>query len=201
MSTSSSAMTALNPSVRERILAAARTEFATHGLRASSVRSIGARAGVTAAMINYYFGGKRPLYDVIVEEAQARLLTSVEEALRGGREGDLPARLTGAYFDFLAREHDFQRLLLREVLDRGEGVSGFVHRYVVPLRTLFEDLFGRDDSAFQSVITLFGAVAGYFIYEPVLSELLGQDAMSEESLERRRRHVMDLAALLSRGEP
>jgi AcrR family transcriptional regulator len=34
------------------------------------VRSIAERAGATAAMINYYFGGKQALYDTVVSEVQ-----------------------------------------------------------------------------------------------------------------------------------
>jgi AcrR family transcriptional regulator len=178
-------------------LTAAKAEFAAHGLRAASVRAIGAKAGVTAAMINYYFGSKRALYDQIVATAQARLYARVVDALTRSDEAELPARLTSAYFDFLSEEREFQRLMIREVLDRPEGLREFVRRYIVPLRALFEDLFGRGDEAFQAAVSLFGAVAGYFLYEPVLTELLGEDAMAEKHLERRRRHLMALAVHLS----
>ncbi len=186
-------------SVRDRILTAARAEFAASGLRGASVRSIGARADVTAAMINYYFGSKRALYDQIVHEAQAKLLTRLSGALKGIDESDLPARLTATYFDFLSEEREFQRLVLREVLDQGEGVSMFVREHVVPLRELFEEQFGDDDEAFQIAVSLFGAVAGYFLYESVLTELSGTDALAEESLAARRCHVMELARTLYRG--
>ena len=199
MAGTSSAATSPTANVRERIIAAARAEFAANGLRGSSVRSIGARAEVTAAMINYYYGSKLALYDLVVEEAQAKLFARVSDALRGGARADLPARLTAAYFDFLSEERDFQRLLLREVLDRGEGVPAFVHKYIAPLRVLFEDLYGGGDDAFQTAVSLFGAVAGYFLYEPVLTELAGEDVLAENSLARRRQHVVELATLLARG--
>lgn len=184
--------------VRERILVAAKTEFAAQGLRGASVRAIASRAGVTAAMINYYFGGKRALYDQVVDDVQGRLLARISETLATGDGSELAARLTGAYFGFLAAEREFPRLLLREVLDRGEALTTFVRRYLAPLRAVFEERFGGGDAAFQSAVSLFGAVAGYFLYEPVLTELLGADAMEAERLERRRQHVMELAALLSR---
>jgi len=55
--------------VRDRILASARTEFADHGLAAASVHRIAERAGATAAMINYYYGGKLALYETVIDEA------------------------------------------------------------------------------------------------------------------------------------
>ena len=182
--------------VRERIVAAARAEFAKLGLRATSVRVLAAKADVTAAMINYYFGSKRALYDQIVEEAQADLRARVARALAGATPAELASRLAAAYFDFLAEEHDLQRLILREVLDSGEGLGGYVERYVAPMRALFAARFGDDDATAQAAISLFGAIAGYFLYSPVLGELFGDDPMSPERLANRRRHVMALADLL-----
>ena len=128
--------------VKQRIIAAGRTEFARSGLEAASVRAIGDGAGVTPAMINYYFGGKRPLYEAVVAEAQRRLLARLGTALSGEREG-LAARLAGTYFDFLAEDQELQRLLLREVMDQGENTRALAQNFVGPLRALFEEYFGK----------------------------------------------------------
>jgi AcrR family transcriptional regulator len=181
--------------VKERVLAAGRAEFAKHGLSACSVRAIGERAGVTAAMINYYFGGKRALYDAVVAEAQSRLRERLSAALEGDR-ARLAPRLAAAYFDFLAEDHELQRLLLREVLDRGENVRELAARYVQPLRALFDRYFGSGEEAMQLAISLFGAVAGYFLYEPFLGAFVGADPLAPDVLARRRRHVIRLATLL-----
>ena len=194
----SGADAAQSANVRERILDAARAEFAESGLRASSVRVIAANANVTAAMINYYFGSKRALYDQIVQEAQADLQGRLMRALAGAAPTELAPRLAAAYFDFLAEEHDFQRLILREVLDSGEGIGGYAQRYVAPMGALFAQRFGDADATVQAAISLFGAIAGYFLYSPVLAELLDDDPMSPERLAMRRRHIMSLADLLVR---
>ena len=185
--------------VRDRVLAAAREEFAARGLHAASVRTIGAGAGVTAAMINYYFGTKRALYDAVVTEAQGRLLARLLAAMPEPGEAGAPARLAGAYFDFLADERQLQRLLLRQVLDRDEEVGGLTAQFVRPLRALLERHFGGDEAALQGAISLFGAVAGYFLYEPVLGPFLGMDPLSPRSLAARRAHVVQLAALLEKS--
>ncbi|MBW2461853.1 MAG: TetR/AcrR family transcriptional regulator [Deltaproteobacteria bacterium] len=173
--------------VRDRILDAAREELALRGFQASSVRTIGENAGVTAAMINYYFGGKRALYDAVVAEAQGRLHARLGAALA---EGPSAPRLAGAYFDFLAEEPQMQRLLLREVLDG--GVDQFPEM-LRPLRALLTEHFGGD-RAVHAALSLFGAIAGYFIYEPVLGELLGEDPLSPDALARRRSHIIELAS-------
>ncbi|WP_402463532.1 TetR/AcrR family transcriptional regulator [Isoptericola aurantiacus] len=47
---------------RERILAAARREFAAHGYRGATLRSIAAAAGFDIALIAHYFGNKDGLF-------------------------------------------------------------------------------------------------------------------------------------------
>jgi TetR/AcrR family transcriptional regulator len=173
--------------VRERILTAAREELARHGFAASSVRTIGRSAGVTPAMINYYFGGKRALYDAVIAEAQGRLHERLAAAIA---DGPTAARLAGAYFDFLAEEPLMQQLLLREVLD---GERRRFPELMRPLRALLAEHFGGEASV-QGALSLFGAIAGYFIYQPALDELLGEDPLSPDALARRRRHIIELSS-------
>lgn len=196
-------MTDPSESVRERILAAARAEFAARGEEAASVRVIAEAAGVTAAMINYYFRGKRALHDAVVVEAQGRLFARLSTALPAGRGAGgsavVAAAVAGAYFDFLAEDRELQRILLREVLDGGERNREFARRFVRPLRALLAEHFGEDEAVVEHAISLFGAVAGYFLYEPLLAELLDDDPLSPARLALRRRHVVELATRLADG--
>jgi len=187
--------------VRERILAAARAEFAARGFGAASVRTIAERAGATAAMINYYFGGKQALYDTVVAEAQGRLFARLDRAGREGGSEGLPVRLALAYFDFLVEERELQRLLLRQMLDRGDHLRERAPEIVGPLATLLEQHFGDRAVAHQYAMSVFGAISGYFIYEPVLGAFLGRDPMSREMLAARRRHVAELTTLIERSAP
>ncbi|WP_338692859.1 TetR/AcrR family transcriptional regulator [Streptomyces sp. Q6] len=56
---------------REAILAAAVVEFTEHGYARAGVRQIAERAGVTAMMINRYFGSKENLFAQAVDRAFA----------------------------------------------------------------------------------------------------------------------------------
>lgn len=186
-----------SPGVRERIAAAALEELSRRGFAATSVHEIARRAGVTAAMINYYFGGKRALYEGVLAEAQARLHARLAVALERGDAGQgVAPRLAGAYFDFLAEERQMQRLLLREVLDAGDDARHRAPELVRPLREILELHLGRDEHALQSALSLFGAIAAYFIYEPVLGELLDRDPLSADALARRRSHIVQLASTI-----
>lgn len=61
---------------RAQLLAAARVEFAERGYEGATVRRIAERAGVDAAMVNHWFGGKEALFtaslDIPVTPAQIR---------------------------------------------------------------------------------------------------------------------------------
>jgi len=188
--------------VREKILLAAKAEFARRGFEAASVRDIASAAGATAAMINYYFGGKQKLYQEVVDTAEAELFTQLAQVFTAPVcEPSFAARLVGAYFDFLTRERELQRLLLREMLDNPRSADTTVRRHVEPLRQLFKTHFGDAGADFQAAVSLFGAVAGYFIYAPVLESFLGQDPLSTAALAKRRKHVVTLAESLSIDRP
>lgn len=53
---------------RAAILASARRAFADHGYDGAGVRAIAAGAGVTAMMVNRYFGSKEGLFGEVVED-------------------------------------------------------------------------------------------------------------------------------------
>lgn len=52
---------------RERILAAARARFSRHSYENVGTRDIAADAGVDAALVNRYFGGKENLFAEVIE--------------------------------------------------------------------------------------------------------------------------------------
>jgi TetR/AcrR family transcriptional regulator len=59
---------------RERLLNAAVTLFARKGIAATPIAEIAAQAGVTAAMVHYYFTDRQRLLDAVCDE---RLLSNV----------------------------------------------------------------------------------------------------------------------------
>lgn len=61
-------------STRDRILEAARQHFADFGLAHASVRAITRLAGVNSALVRYYFGSKRTLYEEVVHHIAKRLI-------------------------------------------------------------------------------------------------------------------------------
>ncbi|MCC8245149.1 TetR/AcrR family transcriptional regulator [Saccharothrix luteola] len=69
------------------LLAAARAIFVERGYEGATVRSIAARAGVDAAMVNHWFGGKEALFAKAVLQVPVDVNALVERILDGPDEG------------------------------------------------------------------------------------------------------------------
>jgi len=66
---------------RVRLLDAALQSFSQRGIAGTSLRSLAADAGVTPAMLNYYFGSKERLVDAVVNERLLPVLDSLKERM------------------------------------------------------------------------------------------------------------------------
>ncbi|MFE1345337.1 TetR family transcriptional regulator [Streptomyces sp. NPDC058757] len=73
------------PGARERILEAARTQFAEHGYDKTSVRGIAKAAGVDPALVHHYFGTKDEVFAAAIEVSFEPALV-VPAILDGPRE-------------------------------------------------------------------------------------------------------------------
>ncbi len=66
---------------RQRILDIARLAFAARGYDASTNRSVGADAGITAGAIYHYFGSKLDLYIAVHDDVQERVYSQFSDAI------------------------------------------------------------------------------------------------------------------------
>jgi len=62
---------------RELLLEAALTLFAEHGVAGTAINEIAARAGVTPAMVHYYFTNREQLVDALARERLLPIVTAV----------------------------------------------------------------------------------------------------------------------------
>lgn len=85
------------PGARERILAAARAEFAARGYEKTSVRGIAKAADVDPALVHHYYGTKEQVFAAAVEMSFAPALNAPEAVLEGGLDG-VGERLTRFVF-------------------------------------------------------------------------------------------------------
>ncbi|MBQ0848275.1 TetR family transcriptional regulator [Streptomyces sp. BH-SS-21] len=75
------------PAARDRILAAAREEFAERGFEKTSMRAIAKSADVDSALVHHYFGTKEQVFEASIEVAIGPLLTAPGSIGEGPLDG------------------------------------------------------------------------------------------------------------------
>lgn len=121
--------------LREGLLDATVACFARHGIAGSSLRQIATEAGVTPALLHYYFGGKEALLEAVIEER----LMPVTQGLRGPllQAGDDPRALIHGFVRTVlttALAHPWlPQLWVREVLHEGGGLRELMQQRVGPM--------------------------------------------------------------------
>ena len=131
-----------DPAIRERMIDVALREFSAHGFRGVSVTAIAKEAGATPAMIHYYFGNKKGLYEAVLQHALGPILTRLQSATDHPPDGEdrLP-RFVHDYMRLLADNPQVPSLIVRDVLSPGGQmrdtfVQGFAGRGGRGLRDL-----------------------------------------------------------------
>ncbi|WP_042268254.1 TetR/AcrR family transcriptional regulator [Paraburkholderia heleia] len=111
--------------MRERLLASATQLFGEQGIAATTMAQIAEAAGVTSAMVHYYFTNREKLLDAVVEERIARSIAFVWESVDSAR-GDLAQdphalveELVARLFEVTSRMPWLPPLWLREIVNEG----------------------------------------------------------------------------------
>ena len=105
-----------------RILQAAEEEFLLKGLEGARTTAIAERAGVTHAMLHYYFRTKNMLFERIIEE-KLRNAGNIMQAVFV--LGDMPLmervkRGVEQHFDFIAANPNLPRFVIQEIYSHPE---------------------------------------------------------------------------------
>ena len=168
--------------VRRALIAAARDHFAQGSFKGVSVREIARAAGVNQAMVSYYFGDKRGLYEAMLEETIGPLIRVLEEAEARGEVARLED-LIPRHAAMLAANPWLPNLIIREVLFgesdfRNLFIEKFAARVAGALRRAIDG--GRDkgelrddlDPKFGTLI-LFSLTIYPFVARPIVERAMG----------------------------
>ncbi len=122
-----------SPDLRERLLDAALACFVRQGIAATSLRDIAAEAGVTPALLHYYFGDKPQLQEVVVQErAMPAFQILRERMLQAGDVADMVAGFVGGVTEVVKRYPWWPQLWVREVLCDGGALRDLLVSRIAP---------------------------------------------------------------------
>lgn len=190
--------------IRARLLDVAIDLFARHGIAATSLKRIAAEAGVTPALVHYYFGSREQLLDVVVSE---RLLPPLGNVLQGLQSaGSDPAALVPAFVrgitGMLAANPWLPPLWVREVLGEGGELRARLQGNVRLFAPILRDRFAAAQQAGHLnagldprllLVSLIGLTVFPFAAQPVWRGIFAADDIDHDAMIR---HTL---ALLTRG--
>ncbi|MCR0984590.1 TetR/AcrR family transcriptional regulator [Roseomonas populi] len=189
---------------RQRILDAALTEFAAHGLAGARVDEIAARAGANKRMLYAYFGNKEDLWVAVLEAAYAHKREE-ERALQvdGLPPAEAMARLVRFNLRYTARHPEFVALLNQENLHRAAYLarSERVPALYSPLLESLSEVLrrGAEEGVFrpgadpmQAYITLVSLGHFYVSNLHTLSAIFGAGLGAEAAIAAREAHAVEV---------
>lgn len=189
---------------RASILDAAAHEFAEFGVAGARTDAIAREAGVNKALLYYYFKDKDTLYSAVLDDAFGGLKSTVFEAL----DSDLPPRekvmaYARAYFDFIASNRLYPRLMQREMMRAREGHSQFIDKLT---KTYFRPVFERLSAVIREgvargdfrpvdpvhfVPSMVAIIVFYFSSAPMMEKIVGFNPLTPQRIAERREAVLD----------
>jgi AcrR family transcriptional regulator len=191
---------------RAKLLGAAGHMFAERGYQATTVRDICSRAGANVALVNYYFGGKRGLYLVVLHELMAR--SAHLEEVRGALDQDAPpedvlrtvikARLRGLCPGVLADEQS--RIMMHELAQPTPALTRVINDISRPIYermlALVGGIIGRrphDEKTRLCVHSVMGQMIVYALARPFLVRLWPELKMTPAQLDSIADHIADFS--------
>lgn len=191
---------------RDALLDAAETLFARQGFEPTTIKQIGAAAGLNPALLYYYFGNKEELYRAVlgrivgelVSRGQARLAaaSSPEDAVRGVVETQTR---------FLLAHPNAPKLFVREMVDHearhGEQVilqmaAGLFARLCEVIEAGQRGgVFRRDLEPRFAAVSVISQMVYFHLAKPAVGLLygLGPHGIDDELVQRFGRHASEFA--------
>jgi len=200
---------------RAAILQAAAREFADHGVAGARTDAIAREAHVNKALLYYYFKDKETLHGAVLYDAFAGLKAAVFRVL----DSELPPRekmlaYAGAYFDFIASNQIYPRLMLREMMRARERhspqIEKVVKTYIQPIflrvSQVIRDGIDRGDfrpvNPAHFVPSIVAMIVFFFSSAPMMQKIVGFNPLTPERIAERRAAVLDfISAALFRPQP
>ena len=199
---------------RAAILRAAAEEFAEHGIAGARTEAIAREARVNKALLYYYFKDKETLYGAVLDNAFSGLKATVFRVL----DSDLPPRekimtYVGTYFDFIASNQVYPKLMQREMMRAREGHSPHLEKlvtnYLQPIyarvgellrKGIAEGEFRKIDPA-HFIPSMVAMIIFYFSSAPLMQKIVGFNPLAAERIAERRAAVLDfISAALFRPD-
>lgn len=190
-------------SKKELILAAAEQEFLTNGYEATKTTQIAQRAGVTHAMLHYYYQSKENLFNKIFEN-KIEILKAPVVALAQNKDIDLRDRIREIielHFDFLKTHPNLPHFLINEMRSNPqlikilrEKVGGTLGETFATIQSEIDEYVAKGImkpiSAFDLFLDIVSLNVFTFISLPIFRHIADSDEKELQLIENRKKEII-----------
>ncbi len=185
------------------ILEAAEEEFMLKGFDGAKTTAIAAKAGVTHAMLHYYFRTKQNIFERVVSEKLRLMSESIIDAFNKPGDSFEEKVVNGirAHFDFLKKNASLPRFVVNELVSNPDRrvivekmLGGLGKIVIATLQTAIDANVAsgrfKPISALDLIVDIVSLNVFPFITLPIIMTVASDTYKSqEEFLENRRREV------------
>jgi AcrR family transcriptional regulator len=194
------------PITRDRILDTAEALFAERGFAGTPVRDIATAVGLTPASLYNHFEGKEALYAAVLERGIRPLFEVLEDLSARDHGRDALDETLDAVMAHLARRPNVARLLYHEAVTGAAHLVPLAREWIQPILARAVGEMKREvgspwsEEEHRRVVTMWvHLIVGHFAVAPLVAELLGEDPLAPEAIERQTRFLRKLAHLVAAG--
>ena len=168
------------PEPKERIMAAAIRLFAKKGFDAVGVRELAAEAGVSLAMVNYFYGSKKGLFKAILGHFFDSYREVIEATLPGPGPVEVKARQTLlAAANFFREHHEIVIIALTELPHDDPEMIDMKVSKISAIAALFQEHLvnpliratGKEVPMPIVASAIPGILVSYFLMRPVMEKV------------------------------
>lgn len=188
---------------KQQILDAAEFEFLTNGYEATKTTQIAKRAGVTHAMLHYYYQSKENLFNKIFEDKIETLKAPID-ALAQNKDIDLRDRISEIielHFDFLKTHPDLPHFLINEMRSNPQLIKILREKVGDTLRETFATIQTEIDeyvakgimkpiSAFDLFLDIVSLNVFTFISLPIFRHIVYDEEKEQQLIENRKKEII-----------
>lgn len=181
-------------SAQERILDSAEELFCKNGYDSISANNIAEHAEVNKALIFYYFGSKKGLFERVLKRYYDAHQAALGVAIEG--KGDVRTkmhRMIDVYLDFMSTHARYATLVQAQLAH--PETHDLIEKSFEPLYRFIETVLVEvapqqgKSSARQLFVTFSGAVLNWCTHAPLLSKVIGSNVLLPPLLDERREHL------------
>lgn len=175
----------MQDTTRDRLLSAAKQQFAEKGFYGASISQVAGEVGLTKQALLYHFKRKEDLYAEVLQEISQRLLRFVRATVR---RSDAPERqLEDIFLGLYSSSREYPRdtqILVRELLDNQSRAERVKDWYLLPFLAevvaVVQRIRGFENiqfsSAFCMIYQLLGSIEYFAISTTTLRRMYGAEA-------------------------